>query len=261
MRLLLPALLLLAAAPTYAADIALPLPTAPLDPQPAPAQPAQPSVAPAQPAAAAPPAPAQSAAPAAPEPQVEPVNLAGATSVPHDVLVQFQARYLAVDFDGHPTRGKAHEALEEGAFFREAGRPDLADQLTDNQRTRKLIMGIAAGVAAVGVGAAVIEYQTRPDLNSQHCASSATVYNTECVPDADRHGAMAAGFLTGGIVIGAVLGIGAYRWDPTPVTPLEAKDLANAHNTLLWRTLRAQPVSVAPWVAPGSGGLVLARKF
>jgi len=259
---ILPALLLFAAAPARADD-ALPLPL-PASPAASPQTPVPQADAQAKPVEA-PPAPQQpQAAPATPEPQAEPASFAGFNSVPHDVLLQFQAKYLSVDFEGHASRGKAHEPVEEGAFLREAGRPELAAQLDRNRRTRVILMGVAGGLVVAGVAGAGVELATRPDLNSEHCAASHIVYNNECVPDYDRHGAMAAGFAAVGVVAGAVLGISAYQWDTTPVTPLEAKDLVNAHNTELWRTLRsqpAQPVSIAPWVSPNGGGLALARRF
>lgn len=206
---------------------------------------------------------AEEPAPVAPAPvEAAPASYTPQAPPPREVLAAFQERYLSVDPEtGAATRGKAHQPLAPEAFYAELGRPDLVERL-DRTRHTKIALYLAGGaVAAVGVAAGIYEFSTKPNLNAGDCTQTA-IFNSRCQPEAERKELLGAVFLAGGAAGGALLALLGYKLDPAPVSPFEARSLANARNAQLWKELRGEPrpVSVAPLLGPHGAGLgVLAR--
>lgn len=184
--------------------------------------------------------------------------------MPHAVITAFQARYLGVDLaTGQATQGKEHGKLSPVAFYEALERPDLVAAYRGAEHTKTALYVAGGAVGVAGLVAGVAELLTRPDLSSARCQDLRT-FNTDCGPTDTRHGNLGAGFIAGGVALGASLALVGLRIDPAPVTPVEAKALADAHNRALWQRLRqgeGHALRLAPVLEAHGGGVLLAGRF
>jgi hypothetical protein len=163
-----------------------------------------------------------------------------------------------------PFEGKYRKPLEGNAFYRKLGRQDLADAYSGK-------MGLKWGLGIAGIGAAVggVAFGLTGGLGSCGIDSSWDQF------EACRSSAMSKFYLGAGVAIaGAGLTTLAFLLNPHPVTPSEARELADGYNEQLRSDLglgedAPKPsqkrqdivVTVAPVVGPSGAGLQLAGTF
>jgi hypothetical protein len=172
-------------------------------------------------------------------------------------------------------QGDQDELLDPLDFYREVGRPDLADEF--QQRHKYMIGGyVVAGVGCIAAVAMALEAMDKPENT---CGSGD--YNCEeaWLDETDRHrrkwmwptlGAFAVG------TIGALVGTW-YHYHPHPIDEREAHSLAEQYNRGLRKQLgvpdglasraglhlHLTDVALAPYADPSSaaGGLALSGRF
>ncbi|MCP3138186.1 hypothetical protein [Pyxidicoccus xibeiensis] len=236
---------------------------------------------------------ALAAAPQEQEPVVEAPPPAQARPVPPpDAREQYEQR--AIGFDDYltvrvstavpwasaevsrwslPYEGKYKKPLEGDAFYRKVGREDLVEAYAGRMRM-KTVLGVIGGAAMLGGG--FVAYQGFTG-NEENCQAGTPGFR-ECfdreMEQADRKFVTVL-IGTGIFSAGAGLIVGAVRLTPHPVTPHEARQLADVYNKQLQADLglseqpapepRKRPgviqASLTPMVGPQGGGLLLNGSF
>lgn len=118
-----------------------------------------------------------------------------------------------------PYQGKYKKPLEGAAFYQAVGRLDLAEQYRQRFNTRTA-MGIG-GILGIVAGAAVIAMP----LITETCSMGSPEFSACTAPSLYIGGGMIAG--------GAVLALMTGSYNPDPVTPSEARELADKYNKSL----------------------------
>jgi len=229
-------------------------------------------------AAPQPPAPKAPSRPQAPARPVEP---------PMNALEQYEQRHIGFDELvavstrtgmvmsqwAVPYEGKYKKPLEGEAFYQKVGREDLVTAYQEKMSTKTAI-GVLGGAAIVGGGILSVVSLTGP---RQDCSVLSSDFSACMERNRQRFNENMTTALVGLGIAGAGVGLltATLYINPHPVTPSEARELADAYNQKLKVELGlsdegapaqnpAHPVIQArltPAVGPGGAGLVLSGTF
>jgi len=172
-----------------------------------------------------------------------------------------------------PYEGTARRPLVGVEFYRKLGRLDLVEAYESRQRlkTGLLFGGAVSLVASLAVGiATAAETVHGPDCGQATLANaSAFMSCVQNAPPPSVNG-WSVGVSVGLSLVGAtLLGVGS-AMDPNPVSPTEARRLAEQYNEALLQRLNPPPpapfgpesrLRLEPRVFPGGGGLALGGTF
>jgi hypothetical protein len=159
-------------------------------------------------------------------------------------------------------RGKPTEQLDPLTFYREVGRPDLADEYV----TRKQLMiggFVVAGLAFVG-SYVLLFYELTKDFSNQ---ADCIEMNSNCNTDGASYVPPVLAFGVGAIAVGTGIYYATHR---QPISENDARALADAYNQRLHGMPAAPPASrssllhdvhMIPYAARHTTGLVLGARF
>lgn len=225
---------------------------------------AQPS-APAAPAAVVPQAPAAQAAPAD-------AALAAAKQRYQKEYIWFEDVYFRSERgnsswrETHAFRGKYKEPLEGARFYETLGRADLASRYRKRHTTRIGLLGAGGALFLGGCLYPLVDSLMKEDCSESSDFSGCVESHLEVTP-----------LVYAGIMVGAgglLMAIG-FNVDSHPLSPSEARTLADEHNTKLrnelglpadWEPKRvseatAPSLRIVPMASTSGGGLVLTGTF
>ncbi len=202
-----------------------------------------------------------------PEAQVE--YLSKYFSVGDRLVLTTGHHYASLSTDYVVYQGRYRKEVDEGAFYREVGRNDLAE-IYRSRRATRLGLFIAGGAVVIGSMAYAISTATSDSCNVPPGDPS---FAEKCVdgPGSAVERRVAAG-IVGAVVGGGLIFAGA-AVNPHPVQPDEMRRLADEYNVSRRRRL-ATPAKPKPmhddstltfFIAPGAGatarGLTLGVAF
>jgi hypothetical protein len=173
-----------------------------------------------------------------------------------------------------PYEGKYKKPLEGAAFYKKVGREDLVAAYHGKMGT-KTVMGLLGGAAIVGGGlftlTAILSEEQQCDPFSPDYSDCVT-RNDGLFDDRMVKSLIGLGIAGGG----SALMTASFSIDPNPVTPSEARELADGYNKRLKVELglaeeeaptedptRAPVIQarITPAIGPGGAGLVLSGTF
>jgi hypothetical protein len=162
-------------------------------------------------------------------------------------------------------QGELDQRLDPHEFYRQVGRPDLADAY--DTRHNVMIGGYVVG--GVGFAASFVAYLAmRPTLDDSSCVVTDPGFQTcEAAADMKFHNDSNDALLVslGAMGVGAIgLGVGLwYHYHPHPISENEAKQLADQHNQTLRRTLGlpVADVHLTPIANGSTSGFALIGRF
>lgn len=206
---------------------------------------------------------------------------AKAQDVPSPPSQQYEEQYIGFDDFGGvvthdgvvtgtvqwtvPYEGKYKKPLTGAEFYRKLGRADLAQSYTDRQalRTGLMVSGVLVAIASMVAGIASFA------SGHEDCGPPTSPGFSACV-DRNVHQGPDTGtallFLGGTLVGGGLMWAGA-AVDPNPVSPVEARRLAEAYNRELRERVTPPPapgkidVRVLPRLERSGAGVSLAIRF
>jgi hypothetical protein len=176
-----------------------------------------------------------------------------------------------------PYEGKFKKPLQGDTFYKKVGREDLVRAYQDKMGV-KTAVAIVGGAAAVGGGILSVVSLNGLFARGEDCDFFSYDYNACKARNEQRQDASTAWFLAGlGIsTVGLSTAVVALAINPHPVTPSEARELADGYNKKLKSDLGlsedGQPVApperpaaiqarLSPVFRPGGGGLLLSGTF
>jgi hypothetical protein len=195
-----------------------------------------------------------------PEPELTPPPDAPTSTeppAPPPLPPAFFERMLTVDEKGRVYEGRQRRLLTREEVLERLERPDLFEK-SDAIARKRLTLAISAGLVAVtGAAVGIALIATAPPVATVECESDVQTYNEVCVPRHMAYETAGSVVLVVGIVGASLLATFAWWSNPDPVRRDEATAAVSAYNGKLKRSLAPPPVSwrVAPWLAPGQGGL------
>jgi hypothetical protein len=154
-----------------------------------------------------------------------------------------------------PYQGKFKKPIDGQAFYALVGREDLAS--TYGARSTAKTVAVVGGGTGLLAGLVVM---MAPLVSPEPCESDFTLETFTACHDR-RSAAMKSGLVTGSVIggVGAVALIIGAAINPHPVTPAEARELADGYNKKLKKELGI--TEVTPVVGPNGGGLAVAGRF
>ena len=162
-----------------------------------------------------------------------------------------------------PFLGDQHASLEGEAFYREVGRPDLADRFHARSNLRLALGAVGGGIIVAALVPLAYGIHNQADMPEAVCQTRAT--NGSCVSttimvsnDALLNGGIEAGVIAG---VGLIIALIGYGLESQPIDAVEAHELAARHNRGLRARLGLSSVTVTPSLSHQSAALQLRVAF